>query len=179
VRTKHGRLLAVAVTAVLAATGLSSAAAADDDSVTGRVVHVQLSGYQEDPQTISTPATGRFLAQIDSHDQTITYFLSYSGFESDVQQAHIHFGGRAQSGGVSVFLCSNLGNAPAGTPACPLRSGSVTGTLTPASVLGPAGQGIAAGEFDELVAAIRAGATYANVHSANRPAGEIRAQLVR
>jgi hypothetical protein len=171
--------LAVAVTAALAATASGSAAVADDDSLSGRAVHVQLSGYQEDPLTFSTPATGRFLAQVDSRHQTITYWLSYSGFESDVQQAHIHFGGRSQSGGVSVFLCSNLGNGPAGTQACPLRSGTVTGTLTPDSVIGPAAQGIAAGEFDELVAALRAGVTYANVHSMNRPGGEIRAQLVR
>jgi CHRD domain-containing protein len=30
-----------------------------------------------------------------------------------------------------------------------------------------------------LLRAIRAGATYANVHTQNRPAGEIRAQLQR
>ena len=41
----------------------------------------------------------------------------------------------------------------------------------------PAAQGIAAGEFNELVAAIRAGATYANVHSTKYEGGEIRAQL--
>jgi CHRD domain len=40
-----------------------------------------------------------------------------------------------------------------------------------------AAQGIAAGEFDEFVRAVRAGATYVNIHSVNRPTGEIRAQL--
>jgi hypothetical protein len=44
-------------------------------------------------------------------------------------------------------------------------------------VIGPVGQGISAGEFDELVSAIRAGKTYANVHTVERPGGEIRAQL--
>ncbi|HEX9821407.1 MAG TPA: CHRD domain-containing protein [Methylomirabilota bacterium] len=39
------------------------------------------------------------------------------------------------------------------------------------------GQGILAGEFEEVVAAIRAGRTYANVHSAAFPPGEIRGQL--
>ncbi len=42
----------------------------------------------------------------------------------------------------------------------------MTGTITPAQVLEAVGQGIAAGEFEELVAAIRAGRAYANVHSA-------------
>lgn len=46
-----------------------------------------------------------------------------------------------------------------------------------ADVIGPTAQGIEAGAFDELLAAIRAGRTYANVHSDKWPAGEIRAQL--
>ena len=34
-------------------------------------------------------------------------------------QAHIHFGGPRQSGGISVYLCTNLPGGPAGTQACP------------------------------------------------------------
>jgi len=78
--------------------------------------------------------------------------------------------------GFSVFLCSNLGNGPAGTPKCP-QSGQVTGTITAAQVIGPEGQGISPGEFGELLRAIRAGVAYVNVHSDNFPAGEIRGQL--
>lgn len=44
--------------------------------------------------------------------------------------------------------------------------------------VGAATQGLSAGEFGELVRAIRAGATYVNVHTTGRPSGEIRAQLV-
>jgi hypothetical protein len=43
--------------------------------------------------------------------------------------------------------------------------------------VGPAAQGIAAGEFAELVRAIKAGATYVNVHSSLFPTGEIRGQI--
>jgi hypothetical protein len=53
----------------------------------------------------------------------------------------------------------------------------VTGTIVPTDVIGPVGQGIAAGEFDELVAAMRAGRAYANVHSTKFPGGEVRGQI--
>ena len=76
-----------------------------------------------------------------------------------------------------MFFCTNLGNGPAGTQACPPAPATVSGTIRPADVIGPVGQGITAGEFDELVSAIRAGKTYANVHTTERPGGEIRAQL--
>jgi hypothetical protein len=34
-----------------------------------------------------------------------------------------------------------------------------------------------AGEFDEVIAAMRAGVTYANVHTAQFPGGEVRGQI--
>jgi CHRD domain len=134
-----------------------------------------LIGYEENPD-ISTAATGSFKVTLDDDAQTLSYELSYSGLEGDVQQAHIHFGKRAVNGGVTVFLCSNLGNGPAGTPACP-ASGTVSRTVPGTDILAPGTQGIEAGNFAELVAAMRAGHTYANVHSAKWPTGEIRAQI--
>ena len=92
-------------------------------------------------------------------------------------QAHIHFGQRSVNDGISVFLCSNLGNGPTGTKVCPPAPATVTGTIVPADVIGPTGQGIEPGAFAELLAAIRAHKTYANVHSTRFPGGEIRAQL--
>jgi hypothetical protein len=56
-------------------------------------------------------------------------------------------------------------------------SGDVMGTITAAQVVGPAGQGIAAEEFEELVHAIKSGVTYANVHSTKVGSGEIRGQI--
>ncbi len=44
-------------------------------------------------------------------------------------------------------------------------------------MIGPAGQGIEVGNLAEIVAAMRAGHAYANVHSTKWPGGEIRAQL--
>lgn len=126
---------------------------------------------------ISTRGNGNFQARVNPDKPEVSYRLRYANLEGQVTQAHIHFGGEAQSGGIVVFLCSNLGNAPAGTQRCPAAPATITGTIRPANVLTVAGQGISAGEFREFVAAIKAGVTYVNVHSTLFPAGEIRAQL--
>ena len=103
---------------------------------------------------------------------TISYTLSYSAMESTVTQAHIHFAQQHVGGGVIAFLCGG-----GDKPACPATTGTVTGTIDPADVIGPVSQGIAPGEFAELVRAMRAGVTYANVHSTAFPGGEIRGQI--
>jgi CHRD domain len=146
-------------------------------------IREKLTGYEEIP-TLSTPASGEFKARISPDETAINYELSYDIRETDpnvnrVTQAHIHLGARAFNGGISVYLCTNL-PPPAGVPVpppCPNTSGKVSGTLTAANVLGPVDQGIAAGEFNEFVKAIRAGVTYANVHTSRFPGGEFRAQL--
>ncbi|HEU5159407.1 MAG TPA: CHRD domain-containing protein [Streptosporangiaceae bacterium] len=178
--TQRRRLFTFAVAMGAAGTVIAggSAATASNGSHSVPVnVHEQLSGYEETPLAVSTTGTGRFRAQINEGKQQIRYTLSYSGLEGTVTQAHIHFGSESQTGGISVFLCSNLGNGPEGTQACPAAPGTVSGTVTPANVIGPSAQGIAAGEFAELLRALRAGATYVNVHSTLYPVGEIRGQI--
>jgi CHRD domain len=152
--------------------GLGSFALADGGAKHARG---KLIGYQEVP-SVSSRGSGEFEAKIVDNSR-IEYKLSYRDLEAAVLQSHIHFGQRSVNGGISVFLCSNLGNGPAGTQACPAPPATITGTLVPANVIGPTAQGIAPGEFDELLAAIRAGKAYANVHSSLFPGGEIRAQL--
>jgi hypothetical protein len=145
----------------------------------GQTVHASLNGYEEITAalgTLSTPAVGQFSARIDERNEVVTWRLSYEGIPTAVQQAHIHFGRRGTFGGVVAFLCTNLGNAP--VQACPLSSGTISGTITPSDIIGgAAAQGIAAGEFAEVVAAIGAGAAYVNVHSDEYPGGEIRGQI--
>jgi uncharacterized protein YdeI (BOF family) len=66
----------------------------------------------------------------------------------------------------------------AGTQPCPAPPATISGTITAADVTNLANErGISAGELDELIAAIRAGATYVNVHSTRWPGGEIRSQI--
>jgi hypothetical protein len=136
-----------------------------------------LTGYQEavSPGPISTIGTGTFEAEVDG--EVITYTLTYRDLEGVlvtggvVTQAHIHFGQRGVAGGVIAFLCGGP------KPACPPSPATVTGTITPADIAGPANQGIEPGSFDEAVRAIRAGAVYANVHTTRWPSGEIRGQV--
>jgi hypothetical protein len=160
----------VAVVAALAVVGVAVAGGGE------RNLREQLSGYEEVP-AISTTGSGDFRAQIERFDDEIHYRLSYRDLESAVTQSHIHLGQEAVNGGISVFLCSNLGNGPEGTQACPASPATISGTIGPEDVIGPTGQGIELGAYDELLAAIEAEATYVNVHTTGRPGGEIRAQL--
>jgi hypothetical protein len=132
---------------------------------------------------VSTNGNGQFSAHIDEDAGLIRYELSYDDLQGAVTQAHIHFGQRHTVSGIVVWLCeTDAAQHPVPslrrpvTPQCP-PSGTVTGTIGPDKVIDVPGQGIAAGEFAELVRAIRAGATYVNVHSALFPLGEIRGQL--
>ena len=142
-----------------------------------------LVGFEE-PPAISTVGSGEFGARINNDETEITYELSYSGLEGSVTQAHIHLGQRGVNGGITVFLCTNLGNGPAGTQPCPPSPATIKGTITASDVSPPIAataaaraQGLDTGELDELIRAIRAGLTYANVHSATFPGGEARGQI--
>ncbi len=173
------RLLMTTVASMaLAAFGSAPAGSTDDRDHGKRRFKATLSGYNEMHQTLSSPASGKFSARISRDETEISWRLEYQDTPTDVLQAHIHFGDHHSNGGISVFLCTNLGNSTTAV-ACPNGPGThvVTGTATAANVVGPAGQGIAAGEFEELLQAIRAQRTYANVHTAAFTGGEIRGQL--
>jgi hypothetical protein len=139
----------------------------------------RMQGINEVP-ALSTTANGKFTAEISHDESSVDWELSYDELEGTVQQAHIHVGQPGVNGGISVWLCSNLASppTPAGTQACPAPPATISGTFTAADVVGPAGQGVAAGEFAELLDMIRAGRTYANVHSTKFPGGEARGRLV-
>jgi hypothetical protein len=131
-----------------------------------------LTGFQEVP-AVSSTGTGTIELRIDDDAQTIEFELTYEKLEGTATSAaHIHLGQAGVNGGVSAFFCGG-----GGKPACTPTSGTFTGVITAADVIGPAGQGIAAGEIAELIRAIRAGVTYANVHTNKHPGGEIRADI--
>jgi hypothetical protein len=172
------KLVVASLLLVGAASTLVVAAIATADGGSRNIsAHGGLSGYQEAPATISTTGGGTFNAKIANDGQSFDWTLSYEALEGAVQQAHIHFGARGLANGIAVFLCSNLGNGPAGTQPCPAPPATISGTARPADVIGPLAQGIEPAAFDEVVAAMRAGFAYANVHTTKWTGGEIRGQL--
>jgi len=132
-----------------------------------------LDSYHETSQSLSTTGTGSFRARLNHDGDQLTYELQYSGLEGGtVLFAHVHLGQMGTTGGVMFFLCGGGGQA-----ACPQGEGTVTGTVTAANIIGPNGQGVAPGEFQEAIDAMRAGSAYANVHTTVYPSGEIRGQI--
>jgi hypothetical protein len=168
--------------AVLMTVSVATLVRADREDRADRI-HASLIGYDEVP-SVSTPARGEFKAKIARDDLSVDYQLTFSGLVGTVQQSHIHFAQRGVNGSIVVWLCQTATTpAPAAvaalTPVCP-QAGTVTGTITAANVVtaGTASQQILAGELAEVLAAIRAGVAYVNVHATPlNPGGEIRGQL--
>jgi len=145
----------------------------------------KLRGLNEVPP-VATGGSGSFSATLSSDASTLTYTLTYNNLSAQILFSHIHFGFPKEATGIMVFLCGPAagaqGGPPAGTPnppACPdTNTGTVTGSLTAANVIGPNAQGITPGtDFAKVVQALREGAAYVNVHSARSPSGEIRGQV--
>ena len=151
---RQRRIQLAAAVALVAIASVTTVAVAGG----GKQIREKLTGEEEVP-VVLTGAEGTFKATISSD--------------------RVHIGQRLANGGIAVWLCGTASNpGPAGTPVCPPSPGTVRDSFTAADVVGTAGtQGIAAGEFDELVDAIRDGFTYANVHSTLSPGGEMRGQL--
>jgi hypothetical protein len=168
-----GAILGAVITAV-------STAYANDEEF-----RAKFSGFKEvgalnnESGAILSAGQATLKLKLDKQLQSLAFTLTYSGLGAPVTQSHIHFGKVHVPGGVIVFLCSNLGNGPAGTQPCPGNGGTVTGTITPASVVGPAAQNLVPGNFNGLVAALESHTAYGNIHTTQFPAGEIRGEIRR
>jgi len=90
---------------------------------------------------------------------TITYYVTYGGLSGPAVAAHIHIGAVGVAGGVILPLA--------------VSASPMVGTLTAANFM-PSG---AITTFAQAVAAIQAGNTYFNIHTAAHPGGEIRGQI--
>jgi hypothetical protein len=126
-----------------------------------------LSGSAEVPP-VATRARGQAIFQVA--DDAIGYRLIVANIEN-VTQAHIHIAPPGANGPVAVWLF------PAAPPATlvPGRSQGILaeGTITAADLVGP----LEGGALEDLVAEIRSGNAYVNVHTSQYPPGEIRGQI--
>jgi len=159
----------------LAAIALSVLAVAEPPSARHFVAHLE--GGQEVPVR-ETNATGQTIFTLSQDETQIQYRLMVANIDN-VTASHIHLGAAGVNGPVVAFLA---GDFPPGGGGVQGVLGE--GTITAASLTGP----LAGMDFSVLVAAIRAGGVYVNVHTndgvapANTgpgdfPGGEIRGQL--
>lgn len=128
-----------------------------------------LSGDEEVPP-VETDARGAASFQLSQDGSSLTYTLLATNIE-DVTMAHIHLAPVGENGPVVVWLYGM--NAQ---PRRVFQSGDslfVHGSISEDDLVGP----LADASFEDLLAAMRAGDTYVNVHTELNPAGEIRGQL--
>lgn len=164
-----------AIPAIVLMLGLAGHAAAEPPAAKNFVAH--LDGGQEVPER-DTQAAGEAFFQLNPAETELTYRLIVANIEN-VVAAHIHLGAPGVNGPVVAFLAGNF--PPGGGRVDGVLA---TGTITAAHLVGP----LAGMDFSVLVAAMRAGGTYANVHTndgipptnegaGDFPGGEIRGQI--
>lgn len=167
VHRSSGRASLVAALLVVAGSGCSGELVVPVFSHGQYSTHMR--GAEETPPR-QTKAQGQLVLRPTRDGSGLHYKLVVANI-IDVQQAHIHLAPPGVAGPVVVWLY------PEAPPAV-LIPGQFNGVLsegliTDAQVVGPlAGQGIAG-----LVAEIKAGNAYANVHTVMYPPGEIRGQI--
>ena len=128
-----------------------------------RNFRTHLSGENEVPP-VETDAQGQAIFQLSKDGSELTYKLIVANIE-DVVASHIHCAPEGENGPVGVTLFT-------GGPT------SDDGILAEGTITDP-DDGNACGweDLDEVIAAMRAGNTYVNVHTLAHPPGEIRGQI--
>jgi hypothetical protein len=143
-----------------------------------RNFRADLRGSNEVPLTLSG-GHGTLQLTVRDDDLSVHFVLTWQGLDPAVPIlfSHIHIGQPNVNGGVTVFFC---GGGPTGhvRPACDQGgSGTVEGDFTEADVIGLTTQQLEVNNLAKVLQAIRAGETYANLHTMSSPGGEIRGQI--
>jgi hypothetical protein len=127
-----------------------------------------LSGDEEVPP-VETRARGNAVFKLSADGATLHYRLIVAGLDS-ITQSHIHLAPAGVNGPVVVFL---YGFNPAGVA---VNGTLAEGDITQANLIPRPAIGFGA-TMAELVAAMRSGGAYVNVHTIPWPGGEIRGQV--
>ena len=145
-----------------------------------QIYTVSLSGPNESPPNAS-PATGNATITINTAANTMRVRCTFSGLTGTTTASHIHAATTTAGTGTAGVATTipSLQGFPLG-----VTSGSYDNTLdmTLSSCYSPAyitaNGGTTASAFAALQAAIAAGKSYLNIHTAANTGGEIRAQIV-
>ena len=158
----------------LAALTLATACKKDDNPAQPQLSGT-LSGANSIKPTSASTATGNVTGTYDPSSQTLNYTLTFSGLTGPPQAAHFHYGDPKHVG--DIFI--PLSGLPTGT------SGTITGsaklTTTPASPAVPAmgtTPAVKAKPMAVQADSFKMGNVYANIHTAQYPMGEIRANVI-
>lgn len=135
---------------------LVGAAACGEDEETFTAM---LSGSNEVP-AVTTDASGTATFTL-TEERTISYTITVSNIQN-VTASHIHDAPAGVNGDVIVGLFD----------------GPVTGSVNGTLISGTFDQsGVSQGSFEDLLAKMRAGTVYVNVHTSENLGGEIRGQI--
>ncbi|MEO5884789.1 MAG: CHRD domain-containing protein [Candidatus Limnocylindrales bacterium] len=124
------------------------------------VFKASLTGDAQVPP-ITVDATGKATVTIADDESSVSWKVTYSGLTGDAAAGHIHFGAADAAGPVMIPFASVSKSGSDGS----FASGDYAG-----------GEGLPA-DWDAVLAAIRDGDAYVNIHTAANQAGEIRGQL--
>lgn len=167
---KKSRILIVIliVLTMLFTTSMVSASSSDE-----RNFVAILRGDAERPNPVDSDATGVAVFHLNNDGTELSYKVVVTNLVS-ATQAHIHCGSAEVAGPVVAFL---FGFDPAGVS----ENGVLAeGTITAANVIPRPDSAACPGgvaNFDDLIAKMRSGDAYVNVHTIAFPPGEIRGQL--
>jgi len=132
---------------------------------TEQIFKANLSGNREVP-SVATPAKGEAKFTLSADGKTFSYTLVVRNIENPTA-AHIHLGQAGKSGPPVVNLFTG-----------PKREGKFRGNLAQASFTEKDLRGDLSGKsLNDLVALIKSGGVYVNVHTDANPDGEIRGQI--
>lgn len=136
-----------------------------------RTFIAHLTGAEEVPEPVETLAQGQANFKLSKDGTELSYRLNVANIE-DVRMAHIHLAPAGSNGGVVVWLYPHDGPPPQ------LIEGRFSGVLAADVITDDDLTGLQdVDTVEELVAEIRAGNAYVNVHTVAFGAGEIRGQI--
>lgn len=157
-------------------TGVVMRIAAPASTQTKRSFRARLTGGEQVPAPVDTPAIGQALFQLSDDGTSLQVKVMVTRIV-DVIGAHIHMAAAGANGPIVASFIPDtsgfLSSGPFVSTPINVTGVLVTGTITAADLVGP----LAGQQMSALVDAIRAGNTYFNVHTVVHQPGEIRGQI--